>query len=187
MPEAYLEDETFAALLEEAEKYLGYPYVRGGSNPNTSFDCSGFLSWVLTNSGVCDTGRLGGDGPRSPLHPRLQPPPRRPGFLQGHLWHPRRLPLWALRRGRGMLHCGDTIGYANLNTSYWQSHFFAHGRIPQEGHGGTRRVSLCPLVFGSPSSPGHENAPSVSLDKTGLDDIIMTEGRCRTTVSPHTN
>ena len=53
-----MEDETFAALITEAEKYIGYPYVWGGSNPNTSFDCSGFVSWVLTQSGVCNTGRL---------------------------------------------------------------------------------------------------------------------------------
>ena len=58
IPPSALEDETFAALITEAEKYIGYPYVWGGSNPNTSFDCSGFVSWVLTQSGVCNTGRL---------------------------------------------------------------------------------------------------------------------------------
>ena len=59
---AYLEDETFATLIEEAEKYLNYPYVWGGSNPSTSFDCSGFVSYVLTNSGLVNTGRLGAQG-----------------------------------------------------------------------------------------------------------------------------
>jgi len=62
IPPSALEDETFAALITEAEKYIGYPYVWGGSNPNTSFDCSGFVSWVLTQSGVCNTGRLGAQG-----------------------------------------------------------------------------------------------------------------------------
>ena len=55
----YLNDEKFAALITEAEKYLGYPYVWGGSNPDTSFDCSGFVSYVLTNSGLVNTGRWG--------------------------------------------------------------------------------------------------------------------------------
>ena len=62
IPPSAMEDETFAALITEAEKYIGYPYVWGGSNPNTSFDCSGFVSWVLTQSGVCNTGRLGAQG-----------------------------------------------------------------------------------------------------------------------------
>lgn len=62
IPASALEDETFAALITEAEKYIGYPYVWGGSNPNTSFDCSGFVSWALTESGVCNTGRLGAQG-----------------------------------------------------------------------------------------------------------------------------
>ena len=62
IPPSALEDETFAALITEAEKYIGYPYVWGGSNPNTSFDCSGFVSWALTQSGVCNTGRLGAQG-----------------------------------------------------------------------------------------------------------------------------
>ena len=60
IPPSAMEDETFAAVITEAEKYLGYPYVWGGSSPSTSFDCSGFVSWVLTNSGVCNTGRLQG-------------------------------------------------------------------------------------------------------------------------------
>ena len=58
----YLNDEKFATLITEAEKYLGYPYVWGGSNPDTSFDCSGFVSYVLTNSGLVNTGRLGAHG-----------------------------------------------------------------------------------------------------------------------------
>ena len=59
VPAEYLDDATFSALLTEAEKYLGYPYVWGGSSPDTSFDCSGFVSYVLTSSGLVNTGRLG--------------------------------------------------------------------------------------------------------------------------------
>lgn len=133
VPEAYLEDETFAALLEEAEKYLGYPYVWGGSNPNTSFDCSGFLSWVLTNSGVCNTGRLGATALYNLCTPVSIPRPGDLVFFKGTYDTPG-VSHCGLYVGDGvMLHCGDPIGYANLNTSYWQSHFFAYGRIPQGG------------------------------------------------------
>ena len=133
VPEAYLEDETFAALLEEAEKYLGYPYVWGGSNPSTSFDCSGFLSWVLTNSGVCDTGRLGATALYNLCTPVSSPRPGDLVFFKGTYDTPG-VSHCGLYVGDGvMLHCGDPIGYANLNTSYWQSHFFAYGRIPQGG------------------------------------------------------
>ena len=90
IPAEYLTDERFNTLITEAEKYLGYPYVWGGSNPSTSFDCSGFVSYVLTNSGVSHVGIYVGDNM--------------------------------------MLHCGDPIQYSNLNTSYWQSHFYAYGR-----------------------------------------------------------
>ena len=62
IPAEYLTDERFATLITEAEKYLGYPYVWGGSSPETSFDCSGFVSYVLTSTGLCNTGRLGAQG-----------------------------------------------------------------------------------------------------------------------------
>lgn len=133
VPEAYLEDETFAALLTEAEKYLGYPYVWGGSKPSTSFDCSGFLSWVLTNSGVYDTGRLGATALYN-LCTHVSNP--RPGDLVffKRTYETTGVSHCGLYVGDGvMLHCGDPIGYANLDTSYWQSHFFAYGRIPQGG------------------------------------------------------
>ena len=86
MPPEALEDEQFAAMLEEAEKYLGYPYVWGGSSPSTSFDCSGFVSWVINHSGW-DVGRLGGAGPVQHLHPRYrrQRQTGRSGVLQGDL------------------------------------------------------------------------------------------------------
>lgn len=99
-PEA-LKDATFAAMLTEAEKYLGYPYVWGGSSPSTSFDCSGFVSWIINHSGW-NVGRLGAQGLYNICTPvtAAQAKP------------------------------GDPISYANINTSYWQNHFYAYGRLP---------------------------------------------------------
>ena len=77
VPEEYLDDETFAAILGEAEKYLGYPYVWGGSSPATSFDCSGFVSWVINHSGW-NVGRLGAQGLSNICPPTSAP---RPGDL----------------------------------------------------------------------------------------------------------
>ena len=127
-----LEDETFAALITEAEKYIGYPYVWGGSNPNTSFDCSGFVSWVLTQSGVCNTGRLGAQGLYNISTP-VSSANARPGdliFFVGTYDTPGVSHVGIYVGGRKMLHCGDPIQYADINTSYWQSHFYAFGRPP---------------------------------------------------------
>ena len=132
IPPSALEDETFAALITEAEKYIGYPYVWGGSNPNTSFDCSGFVSWVLTQSGVCNTGRLGAQGLYNISTP-VSSANARPGdliFFVGTYDTPGVSHVGIYVGGGKMLHCGDPIGYANLNTSYWQSHFYAYGRLP---------------------------------------------------------
>lgn len=127
-----LADETFAALIAEAEKYLGYPYVWGGSSPSTSFDCSGFVSWALTNSGVCGTGRLGAQGLYNISTP-VSSANAKPGdliFFKGTYDTPG-VSHVGIYVGNGMmLHCGSPISYANINTSYWQSHFYAFARPP---------------------------------------------------------
>ena len=132
IPPSALEDETFAALITEAEKYIGYPYVWGGSNPNTSFDCSGFVSWALTQSGVCNTGRLGAQGLYNISTP-VSSANARPGdliFFVGTYDTPGVSHVGIYVGGGKMLHCGDPIQYADINTSYWQSHFYAFGRPP---------------------------------------------------------
>jgi len=135
VPAALLDaDEQFARLIEEAEKYLNFPYVWGGSNPNTSFDCSGFVSWVLTNSGLYNTGRLGAQGLYN-ISTRVSSP--KPGdlvFFTGTYDTPgvSHVGIYVGADAAGnpvMLHCGDPIQYSKLNTSYWQSHFYAYGRL----------------------------------------------------------
>ena len=129
VPEAYLADETFAAILAEAEKYVGFPYVWGGSNPNTSFDCSGFVSYVYNQCGW-DFGRLGAQGLYNISTRTNNPKPGDLVFFTGTYDTPG-VSHCGIYVGDGrMLHCGDPIGYANLNTSYWQSHFYAYGRLP---------------------------------------------------------
>ncbi len=128
VPEAYLADETFAAILAEAEKYIGYPYVWGGYKPSTSFDCSGFVSYVYNQCGW-DFGRLGAQGLYN-ISTRVSSP--RPGdlvFFTGTYDTPGVSHVGIYMGDGWMLHCGDPIGYANLNTSYWQSHFYAYGRL----------------------------------------------------------
>ena len=128
VPEAYLADETFAAILAEAEKYIGYPYVWGGYKPSTSFDCSGFVSYVYNQCGW-DFGRLGAQGLYN-ISTRASSP--RPGdlvFFTGTYDTPGVSHVGIYVGDGWMLHCGDPIGYANLNTSYWQSHFYAYGRL----------------------------------------------------------
>ena len=130
IPASALEDETFATLIAEAEKYIGYPYVWGGSNPNTSFDCSGFVSWVLTNSGVCNTGRLGAQGLYNISTPVSNPQPGDLVFFTGTYDTPGVSHVGIYVGNSMMLHCGDPISYSNLNSSYWQSHFYAYARPP---------------------------------------------------------
>ena len=128
VPKAYLADETFAAILAEAEKYIGYPYVWGGYKPSTSFDCSGFVSYVYNQCGW-DFGRLGAQGLYN-ISARTNSP--RPGdlvFFTGTYDTPGVSHVGIYVGDGWMLHCGDPIGYANLNTSYWQSHFYAYGRL----------------------------------------------------------
>ncbi len=129
IPAEYLSDERFAALITEAEKYLGYPYVWGGSSPSTSFDCSGFVSYVLTSTGLCNIGRLGAQGLYNISAPVSDPQPGDLVFFVGtydtagisHVG----FYVGLDEAGNPMfLHCGDPIQYARLNTSYWQSALF---------------------------------------------------------------
>lgn len=129
IPGEALSDPSFAALIAEAEKYLGYPYVWGGSSPSTSFDCSGYVSWVINHSGW-NVGRLGAQGLYNICTPTSSPRPGDLVFFKGTYDTPG-VSHCGIYVGDGrMLHCGDPIGYANLNTSYWQSHFYAYGRLP---------------------------------------------------------
>ena len=129
VPGEYLDDETFAAMLAEAQKYIGYHYVWGGSSPATSFDCSGYVSWVINHSGW-NVGRLGAQGLYNICTPTSSPKPGDLVFFKGTYDTPG-VSHCGIYVGDGkMLHCGDPIGYANLNTSYWQSHFYAYGRLP---------------------------------------------------------
>ena len=129
VPEEYLADETFSALLTEAEKYIGYPYVWGSSSPSTSFDCSGYVSWVINHSGW-NVGRLGAQGLYNICTPTSSPQPGDLVFFVGTYDTPGVSHCGIYVGDNKMLHCGDPIGYANLNTSYWQSHFYAYGRLP---------------------------------------------------------
>ena len=129
-PEA-LDDEVFAAIIKEAEKYLGYPYVWGGSSPSTSFDCSGFVSWVINHSGW-DVGRLGAQGLCNICTP-VSSFNVKPGdlvFFTGTYDTPGVSHVGIYVGNNMMIHCGDPISYANLNSSYWQSHFYRYGRLP---------------------------------------------------------
>ena len=129
VPGEYLDDETFAAMLSEAEKYLGYPYVWGGSSPATSFDCSGFVSWVVNHSGW-NVGRLGAQGLYNICTRTSSPRPGDLVFFKGTYDTPG-VSHCGIYVGDGMMiHCGDPISYANLNSSYWQAHFYAYGRLP---------------------------------------------------------
>lgn len=130
-PEA-MEDGVFARMMEEAQKYIGYPYVWGGSSPATSFDCSGYVSWVINHSGW-NYGRLGATA----LYSIGTPVPAaeaRPGdlvFFQG-TYDTDGMSHCGIYVGGGMmLHCGDPIGYANLNSSYWQAHLAGFCRLPR--------------------------------------------------------
>lgn len=131
IPLEALDDEVFAAIIKEAEKYLGYPYVWGGSSPSTSFDCSGFVSWVINHSGW-DVGRLGAQGLCNICAP-VSSANVKPGdlvFFTGTYDTPGVSHVGIYVGNNMMIHCGDPISYANLNSSYWQSHFYRYGRLP---------------------------------------------------------
>ena len=129
-PEA-LKDEAFAAMIAEAEKYVGFPYVWGGSSPSTSFDCSGFISWVVNHSGW-NVGRQTAQGLYDLCIP-VSPEQARPGDLVFFVgtYDTAGMSHVGLYVGNSvMLHCGDPISYTNLNSSYWQQHFYCYGRLP---------------------------------------------------------
>ena len=134
IPASALSDPQFAAMMEEAEKYLGYPYVWGGSNPNTSFDCSGFVSWVVNNCGVgWNLGRLGADSLRHTCS-YVSPANARPGdliFFEGTYDTTGASHVGIYVGDNMMIHCGDPIQYADITSSYWQQHFLSFGRLPQ--------------------------------------------------------
>lgn len=130
-PDSY-NDETVQALMEEAAKYLGYPYVWGGSSPSTSFDCSGFVCWVFTNSGVHNFPRTTAQG----IYDQCTPVPAADAkagdiiFFTGTYNSGGAVSHVGIYCGNGvMIHAGDPIKYSNINTSYWQSHFYAFGRL----------------------------------------------------------
>ena len=129
-PEA-LKDEAFAAMIAEAEKYVGFPYVWGGSSPSTSFDCSGFISWVLNHSGW-SVGRQTAQGLYNLCTP-VTAEQAKPGdlvFFVGTYDTPGVSHVGLYVGNSVMLHCGDPISYTNLNSSYWQIHLFCYGRLP---------------------------------------------------------
>ena len=129
-PEA-LDDERFAAMIKEAEKYLGYPYVWGGSSPSTSFDCSGFVCWVLNHSGW-DVGRTTAQGLCDYCTP-VRASDARPGdlvFFVGTYDTPEVSHVGIYVGNNMMIHCGDPITYSNLNSVYWQQHLYCYGRLP---------------------------------------------------------
>ena len=131
VPPSALSDARFRAILTEAEKYLGYPYVWGGSSPEESFDCSGYVSWVINHSGW-NVGRQGVLGLED-FCTTISPSEAKPGDL---IFFERTYDVVGASHvgiyvGDGMMiHCGDPISYTSINTSYWQEHFLHFGRLP---------------------------------------------------------
>lgn len=133
IPGEALTDEKFRRMIAEGEKYLGYPYVWGGSSPSTSFDCSGFVSWVVNHSGNgWSVGRQTAEGLRNccSIIPRSEAKPGDLIFFKG-TYKTRGASHVGIYVGDGMmLHCGKPIQYASCETNYWQSHFYCFGRLP---------------------------------------------------------
>ena len=126
-------DADFTVLMAEAEKYIGYPYVWGGSSPETSFDCSGFVCWVFRASGVYDTERRGTTGLFN-LCSEISTEDAQPGglvFFQGTMGDVEGITHVGIYVGNHwMIHCGDPIGFADLSASKWQRRLYAYGRLP---------------------------------------------------------
>jgi cell wall-associated NlpC family hydrolase len=131
IPPEYMGDAAFAAIITEAEKYLGFPYVWGGSSPSTSFDCSGFVSWVINHSGW-SVGRLTAQGLFDICTP-VSGADAKPGDLAlfvGTYDTPGCSHVGIYVGDGMMIHCGDPISYASINTPYWQAHLYTFGRLP---------------------------------------------------------
>ena len=133
IPGEALTDERFRNMVNEAEKYLGYPYVWGGSSPSTSFDCSGFVSWVINHCGNgWNVGRLTANGLKNYCQP-IRASEAKPGdlvFFRG-TYDTSGASHVGIYVGNGMMiHCGNPISYASINTPYWQRHFYCFGRLP---------------------------------------------------------
>ena len=130
-PDAY-DDASVQALMEEAAKYLGFPYVWGGSSPSTSFDCSGFVCWVFTNSGVHNLPRTTAQGIYDQCT-SVSASDAKAGdiiFFTGTYNSAGAVSHVGIYCGNGtMIHCGDPISYASTNSPYWQSHFYSFGRL----------------------------------------------------------
>ena len=132
IPGAAFDDEDFARLMGEATKYIGWPYVWGGSSPATSFDCSGFVCWVYTHSGVYDLPRTTAQS----IYNQCVPVSRdelKPGdlvFFTGTYATTNAVSHIGIFVGDNqMIHAGDPIGYANLGNSYWIKHLYGYGRL----------------------------------------------------------
>ena len=132
IPGEALTDEKFVNMIHEAEKYLGFPYVWGGSSPSTSFDCSGFVCWVINNCGNgWNVGRTTANGLMGScdIIPASEAQPGDLIFFQGTYDTAGASHVGIYVGGGMMIHCGNPISYASIETSYWQSHFYAYGRI----------------------------------------------------------
>ena len=132
IPPEELSDERFANMIREAEKYLGYPYVWGGSSPETSFDCSGFVCWVINHCGNgWNVGRITAEGLRNRCT-YVSPCEAKPGdliFFQG-TYNTTGASHVAIYVGNDMMiHCGNPIQYTTINSNYWKQHFYCFGRI----------------------------------------------------------
>ena len=133
IPGEALTDEKFARMIHEAEKYLGYPYVWGGSSPSTSFDCSGFVCWVINHCGNgWNVGRTTAEGLRQML-PAIRPSEAKPGdiiFFE-RTYNTIGASHVGIYVGNGMMiHCGSPIQYASVNSDYFRSHFMCYCRLP---------------------------------------------------------
>ena len=130
-----LSDVKFANMMHEATKYLGYPYVWGGSSPSTSFDCSGFVCWVINHCGNgWNVGRTTAEGLRQMLRiiPASEAKPGDIIFFQG-TYDTTGASHVGIYVGDGMMiHCGNPISYASVNSAYFQAHFYCYGRLPSD-------------------------------------------------------